>query len=237
MFCTNCGKKVSDDAEFCPKCGGKISAEKISVSKGDGQPPRSRTLKIVLIFLAILAVLIIVPAIGYILTGYGPATYKHPTKGFSFTYYKSLKIETPTLPANATCMTAAPCLITLKNPTYDNYVVNWFIVMSAADTKVSKETFLAGAVKGFQNDVDAGIATMMTIDGKTVYKYESNSNVAINTIAVFAKMMDFNPTLQKTMYVFVTGDTIVAIFFTKPPAGAPGIYTNYLDISSLIIPQ
>ncbi len=238
MYCADCGKKISTDTKFCPKCGGKISAKETFASNSNGDKPSGhRTLKVMVIFLAALAILIIVPAIGYIFTAYGPATYKHPSAGFTFTYYKSLKVETPALPADAKCKAAAPCLVVLKNPTYNDYIINWFLVISAADAGVDKETLVGGATKGFQSDINAGIATTTMIGNTKVYKYESNSEKSTNTIAVFAQMMDFDPALQKTMYAFATGDSIVAIFFTKPPPGSPGIYTNYLDISSLTTTQ
>lgn len=235
MFCTKCGEKVPLLSKFCTKCGHKVSKTD-AAPKGEGKPRRFRALKILGIGAGVLAVLIIISAIGYILTGYGPATYKHPAAGFTFTYYKSLKVETPALPSTAKCDKAAPCLVVLKNPAYNDYAVNWFIVISAADAGVDKETFIAAAGKGFKTDVDAGLATTMMVGDKKIYKFESDSNQPSDTIAVFSKMMGFDPSLQKTMYAFTSGDSVVAIFFTKPPPGAPGIYTNYLNISSLIIP-
>lgn len=145
-------------------------------------------------------------------------------------------MATPVLPANASCKTAAPCLVVLKNSAYNDYVVNWLIVISAADAGAVKETFVNGANKGFQADITSGIATAMVIGDKTIYKYENNSDQIPKTIAGFIKNMGFDPALQQTMYVATSSDSIIMIFFQKPPAGAPGIYTNYLNISSLIIP-
>lgn len=37
MFCTKCGRKIPDDAEFCPYCGRKI--DKIKNLEDDGVRP------------------------------------------------------------------------------------------------------------------------------------------------------------------------------------------------------
>ena len=233
MYCSTCGEKIPGDSKFCQKCGEKIpGAEPAS----GVEPTRRRRSKKLGIFLIILALSIIVPFISYIFSSYGPATYKHPTKGFSFTYYKSLKIETPALPADSTCKTAAPCLVVLKNGAYDNYIVNWLLVISAADAKMKEETFITGATKGFEEDLTSGLATTIMVGDKKLYKYENNLKKSADTMGVFAKMVDLDPSLQKTMYATISGDSVVVIFFQKPPPGAPGVYTNYLNISSLIIP-
>lgn len=236
MFCTNCGKRLSTDLKFCPKCGGKISDKKPSDPNNASGPPRHRGVKILLIFVAIFAILIIVPAIAYIFSAASLQIYKHPTVGFSINHPRYLTLETPALPANAKCKAAAPCLVAFKDPNFDNYIVNQIIALSATDAGVKKEAFLSGATGGFQADADTGLATVIAVGNKKIYKYENNSAQAANTIAIFSKLIDSDPASEQTMYAFTSGDSIVIILVRKPPAGAPTDYNGYLNINSLIIP-
>lgn len=236
MFCTNCGKKVSADSKFCPKCGGRVSEEKLSISKDEGKPRRRRTLKVLGIFVAILAVLIIVPAVSYIFTVSGAVTYEHPSIGFTINHPKSLQVETRTSQSGVPCKASAPCFVVFKNSYYNDYIVNWFVTLSATDAGIDKETFLAGLTDGLKEDLDNGLATTMTVGDKTIYKYENDSSDPTGTVTGFSNMVGLDPSLEKTMYVFDSGDSAVIISFRKPPTGAPSGYKDYLYISSLVIP-
>lgn len=234
MNCPHCGNKIPTNSNFCTECGRKLSESE----KSNTKTSRHLVLKILGIIAGIFIVFMIIGMISYIFQASDTTIYKHPTIGFSIPQPKSLNIETPALalPKGAKCEKAAPCFVVFKNPAYDNYITNWFIALSSADMGAKPDVFLAGAAKGFQEDLNTGAATTMTISGKTVYKYENNPNQPNNSLATFSKMMGFDPALEKTMYAFISGENVVVIFFRKPPSGAPSNYKDYLNISSLIIP-
>lgn len=236
MFCSNCGKNIPSaqaNSKFCFNCGAKLTPEKVSEENNNNKPRHSRALKIIIIFLIFFLILIILPFIAYINSFSKPETYTHPTVGFSFTYPKTLNLETPELPKGAKCKTAAPCLVVFKNPSYDNYVVNWLIVVSAADLGIAKEKFIEGAEKGFKEDLKNKVTTVETIGNKTVYKYTDETELSANTIKILAKQFGFND--SQTMRAFITGDATVMIFTQKPPSQASSDYNGYINISSLLI--
>ena len=52
MFCSNCGKEITDDSSFCPSCGTKIVklAEITEMSKKANISPKSRLVATLLAF-------------------------------------------------------------------------------------------------------------------------------------------------------------------------------------------
>jgi hypothetical protein len=234
MFCTKCGEKIPMLSKFCTKCGKKIKDE--DGSKNGGKPRRFRALKILGLFAAVFAVLIAIPFTAYLIMRSQVETYKHPAVGFSVTYPKFLKVEIPTLPAEAACKAAAPCYLLFKNPSYNDYVANWVFVVSAADVGATKEDFINGMEKGTQVDIDNGEATLLTLGDKKVYKYVNDPSKPSSSVNDFYTMLQFDPSLEQSVYVFMTGDSFVLVGFRKPPPGASSEYSGYLNIKSLIAP-
>jgi hypothetical protein len=126
--------------------------------------------------------------------------------------------------------------VVFKNPSYSDYIVNWMLIVSAADSGMKKEDFVSGGTKGFQVDVDKGDATAMTVGDKTIYKYVSDPTKPSPTMAALAKTVGLDPAPVRTMYAFFSGDAAVMIFAQAPPPDAPASYGGFLNIERLIIP-
>jgi len=226
MYCANCGTKVPENSKFCPKCGGnavdKSSSEK---SEKEKKPRRRRTL----IYIAVVfGVLIIVPLIIFYFVGVSnfKSQYKHPILGFTFDYPKTLNVETPK-PTDYKCPNE-PCFVVLKNPSYNNEVVNWVAISSVSSMAKNKTDLQAG----LDGDVSKGLATAMTVNGIKMNKYINNPDKPTNVFLTIGKMLGLDPSQEKFMYIFIMGDSGLMVAFKTPPTEAPADYNLYLDIQS-----
>ncbi|MDD5145969.1 MAG: zinc-ribbon domain-containing protein [Candidatus Pacebacteria bacterium] len=239
MFCTNCGKEISDDSNFCPSCSHQVSRS--GASEKNNKPRSSKIVKILIGFTIALVIFLFVPFAAYFFITGKPKVYKHPVAGFSLNYPRFLKIETPALPESSTCKKAAPCLVVFKDPSHDDYVVNFIFVMAASDAGVTKEKFIDTATASLKEDVHNNVATVSTISGQQVYKYTKGSEKSDETIEYFSMLFstlsgeksDYDQI--QTIEVFFHDDSMIAIFFREAPAEAQDNYDNYLDTSSLSI--
>ncbi len=224
MYCAKCGAKVPEDSKFCPKCGGNVLEERAPSSEKEKKPRRHRTL----IYIAVIfGVLIIVPLIFYSIGASNfKSQYKHPILGFTFDYPKTLTIETPT-PASSECPNE-PCFIVLKNPPYNNEVVNWIAISPV--TSVGKNK--TDPQSGLDDDVSKGLATAITVGGVKMNKYINNPDKPTDVFLTIGKMTGIDPSQEKFMYIFIMGNSGVMVAFKTPPTGASADYNLYLDIQS-----
>lgn len=156
--------------------------------------------------------------------------YSHPTVGFAFNYPKTLNLETPALPEGSSCPTE-PCLIVLKNPSYNNEAVNWIFAIPISFMGGDKAQLQAG----LDQDVSDGIATAETINNIKMNKYVNDPNKPVETILAFYQMLGLDSSKEQFMYMFIAGDSDIIIGFRVPPTGAPASYKDYLSIKSLKI--
>jgi hypothetical protein len=230
MFCPKCGKKIPADSNFCTSCGKNFSKKDDSAGLTEGKPRRFSVLKITIGSILLFAALLVVPFTAYFVKVSKLAVYKHPTKNFSFTYPKSLKIETPALPSDVKCQ-SPPCLIALKNPAYNDYVVNFIVINSAADLGIEKEKFVSQQTKDLEDIVHGGGATIETIGGQKAYKLTNDSEKSAYVVSAVSKPFGYDAV--QTIHMLIFGDYAVAIFTRKAPAGAPADYKGFLDLTSL----
>lgn len=222
MYCADCGKRIPEGSKFCPKCGGNASGT--PSSEKENKPRRHRTL---ICIAAIFGILIIVSLVSFF-TGISnfKSQYKHPILGFTFDYPKALTLETPTLPGPK--CPHEPCFITLKNPSYDNEVVNWIAISPVTSMGKNKTDLQAG----LDDDASKGLATSLTVDGIKMNKYINNPDKPTNVFLTIGKMTGLDPSQEKIMYIFVIGNSGFMMAFKTPPSGAPADYNLYLNIQS-----
>lgn len=232
MFCPKCGKKLPNNAGFCTACGKKIPNTNDQPAEAESKPRRIRPWRIALGCAILLAALIGFPFAAYFSKMSKLTVYEHPAKFFSFVYPKSLKLETPPLPPEAgkKC-TQAPCLIVLKNPSFNDYVTNLIAVATPDDEEITKDKFYSKQLAGAQEMVSAGIATVETVNNQRVYKITNDSDKAASVISAMSKSLGYDSV--QSVYLFITDNFIAGILIRKAPPGAPANYNGFLDLTSL----
>ncbi len=225
MYCENCGKKVPSDSKFCPDCGGNVS--EASSSEKEKKPQGSRARKIATWAGYCLVFLLIAGGVAYYFIGVSKiAVYTHPTLGFTLAYSKTLNVETPAI-TGYQCLTE-PCLILLKNPSYNNDSVNWIFIIPISFMGGDRAKLQAESDK----DVSDGAATAITVNDIKMNKYVNDPNKPVETILSLYKMLSLDPSKEESVYTFLTNESGIMVGFRTPPTGAPGDYKDYLNIQS-----
>ena len=234
MFCPKCGGKIPDDSSFCSKCGKSIASDG-PTSKSEGKPRRIIVWRIVAGCILLLGAAIGFPFAAYYSKMSKLTVYEHPTKFFSFVYPKSLKMETPPLPKDekgeSSKCAQPPCLITLKDPGFNDYVTDLIVLDTPENRGLAKDNFYSHETDALQDMVTGGIITIETVNGQKAYKITDNSEKTAAVLSAMSKPFGYDSV--QSAYMFFTNNFEVGILIRKPPAGAPADYNGFLDLTSL----